>query len=257
MAGWVKLDEGFFLHPKALAAGRDARDLYLAALCWSNQQRTDGLIPAYALPMVASFAGVADADQAATRLVEVELWENHVDGWVIHDFLAYQQSREHREAWLEREKARKRAARDARIAREMQDSVRVESTRNPRDVHSRDVDVDVDVDVSTSSSSSDLIQQSYPQAPDDDERIINEVLETASQALAATNARTNPQGYARTVAAEPKRRTQIKALLAAHPGRDAHWLTDEYLGRTHPPDKCTNCGALYHTADRCPLGDQP
>ena len=65
--GWVKLDVGFFLHPKAIAAGRDGRDLFLAALCWSAQQVTDGLIPPSVVPMLGLLAGTTDADAAASR----------------------------------------------------------------------------------------------------------------------------------------------------------------------------------------------
>lgn len=105
---WVKLDDGFFLHPKAIAAGRDARDVYLAALCWSNQQMTDGVIPAHTLPLIAALAGVADYDAAASKLVEVQLWHNHVEGWEVHGFLERQQAREQREEWLQRDRSARR-----------------------------------------------------------------------------------------------------------------------------------------------------
>ena len=38
---WVKIDDQFFMHPKVIAAGRDARDLYLAALTYTAGQLTD------------------------------------------------------------------------------------------------------------------------------------------------------------------------------------------------------------------------
>jgi hypothetical protein len=128
---WVKLDDGFFLHPKAIAAGRDARDVYLAALCWSNQQMTDGVIPAHTLPLIAALAGVADYDAAASKLVEVQLWHNHVEGWEVHGFLERQQAREQREEWLQRDRERKKAARDARKAQQVPEIVQPESERNP------------------------------------------------------------------------------------------------------------------------------
>ena len=128
---WIKLDDGFFLHPKAIAAGRDARDVYLAALCWSNQQMTDGIIPAHTLPLIAALAGVADYDAAASRLVEVQLWHNHVDGWEVHGFLERQQAREQREEWLQRDRERKKAARDAKKAQQVPEIVQPESKRNP------------------------------------------------------------------------------------------------------------------------------
>ena len=49
---WVKLDDHFFRHPKVIAAGRDARDLFLAGLCYyssgptgDSASRSDGLAP--------------------------------------------------------------------------------------------------------------------------------------------------------------------------------------------------------------------
>lgn len=157
--GWIKLDENFFLHRKAVAAGRDGRDLFIAALCWSNQQRTDGVIPAPMLAIIGALAGVPDVERAASTLVDVGLWRNDVDGWVAHDFLEYQQSRESREAWLEKDRDRKRAARDAKLAEalanvapmaprtpkrpEVSENVRADSAVVPRNVRSRDVDVDL------------------------------------------------------------------------------------------------------------------
>lgn len=260
MAGWVKLDEGFFLHPKALAAGRDARDLYLAALCWSSQQQTDGLVPAHTLPLIASLAGVPDADQAAYRLCEVRLWENDPAGWVIHDFLAHQQSKEERETYRQRERDRKQAARDALKAQQVPEPVRPESARNPQrspqDVRSRDQKRSDKTSSSSSSTSSH--QQRQPDVDDDDQsKKLNETMDLVGQHLAATNGRSNPQGYAATVTRDTRRRDQMAELITANPHRDPAWLADEHLGRQHPPDECTNCHALYHTADRCPLKDQP
>lgn len=132
---WVKLDDGFYLHPKAIAAGRDGRDIFVTALCWSNQQMTDGVIPAHTLPLIAALAGVADYDNAATRLVEVGLWHNHVEGWEIHQFLDSQQSRQQREEWLRRDRERKQQARDARKDNQEPEIVRPESVRNPNGIH--------------------------------------------------------------------------------------------------------------------------
>lgn len=90
--GWVRLDDGFFRHPKVLAAGRDARDLYLAALCYCGAGLTDGLVPVGALPILAVEAGVGKAAAAVNRLVAVGLFEEVPNGWRIHDYLAHQES---------------------------------------------------------------------------------------------------------------------------------------------------------------------
>lgn len=89
---WVKLDDSFFRHPKARAAGKDGRALFLAACCWSASNLTDGHIPAASLGLVASEAEVKVS--TAERLVTVGLFHANGDGWVIHDFLAFNKSRE-------------------------------------------------------------------------------------------------------------------------------------------------------------------
>lgn len=98
---WVKLDDGFFDHPKAIAAGPLARELNFAAWCWTAANLTDGHIPSHVLPLIAAKAGVKPT--LSKRLVEVGLWHTNGDGWNINDFLAYNRSRskveEDREKW--------------------------------------------------------------------------------------------------------------------------------------------------------------
>ena len=86
---WVKIDDQFFMHPKVVAAGRDARDLYLAALTYTAAQLTDGFVPLGALPLAAAMAGVPDATDLAAVLVRVRLWETTDGGYRIHDYHDY------------------------------------------------------------------------------------------------------------------------------------------------------------------------
>lgn len=104
---WVRLDDGFYRHPKARAVGKDGRALFLAACCWSAANLTDGAIPATALSMILSDAEVPP--RTVDRLVAEGLWETNGHGWVIHDFLAYNRSRARTET--DREAARERQAR--------------------------------------------------------------------------------------------------------------------------------------------------
>lgn len=84
---WVKLDDQFFRNPKALAAGKDGRALYLAGVCFCAAQLTDGWLATEALPGVAADAGVK---VSVARLLErVGLWEQGVGGFWIHDYLKY------------------------------------------------------------------------------------------------------------------------------------------------------------------------
>ncbi len=91
---WVKLDDDFFSNPKVMRAGRDARDLYLAALCFCNRGLTDGHIPQEALRRLAADADIDNVREAAERLIAVGLWDACDGGYQIHDYLEYQPSRE-------------------------------------------------------------------------------------------------------------------------------------------------------------------
>lgn len=83
---WVKVDDQFFRHPKVLAAGRDARDLYLVGLCYCAQGLTDGFIPSQALRVLAAEAEIDTGPASAARLVETGLWEPTEGGYTVHDY---------------------------------------------------------------------------------------------------------------------------------------------------------------------------
>lgn len=91
---WVKMDDQFFRHPKVLAAGRDARDLYLVGLCYCAQGLTDGFIPAQAVRVLAAEAEIDTGPASAARLIEVGLWEAVEGGYAVHDYHDYQPSKE-------------------------------------------------------------------------------------------------------------------------------------------------------------------
>jgi len=87
MAGsnrWVRLDVDYFGNPKALAAGRDGRDLHLASICWVGRFLTDGHIPVGAIEDIAHAAGLnrRQRDRALERAATSGLWLP-TDG---HDF---------------------------------------------------------------------------------------------------------------------------------------------------------------------------
>lgn len=102
---WVRLDDGFFRHPKARAAGKDGRALFVAGLCWSADNLTDGFIPTASLAQVLHDAEVRAP--TVVRLVDAGLWEPTDVGWHIHDFLDFNKSREavlkERDAWRKRQ----------------------------------------------------------------------------------------------------------------------------------------------------------
>lgn len=103
---WAKLDDGFFDHPKARAAGKDGRELFLAALCHAARNLTDGWIAETDLPLLAAKAEVA-GQRTARRLVEVGWWHQVDGGWVIHDYHAFNPRRADVEARRDAERRKK------------------------------------------------------------------------------------------------------------------------------------------------------
>jgi len=109
MAGarWVRLDVDYFRNPKALAAGRDGRDLHLASICWVGGQLTDGIIPAPVVPMICRDAGVEP--HAVDLAVAAGLWTpNGGSAFELHDFVEMNGSRSDveraRAQWRERQR---------------------------------------------------------------------------------------------------------------------------------------------------------
>lgn len=99
---WVRLDDGFPEHPKVLALGADYEvgiSLLVRGMCYCARNLTDGFIPARTF---------SDNPQLVERLVELGLWERVEGGFQIHDYLAYNPSKER--VLSTREAGRRRAA---------------------------------------------------------------------------------------------------------------------------------------------------
>jgi len=116
---WVRLDDGFPYHPKAIQVGPYGRDLFNCGLCYSNRFLTDGFIPEVTLPQIAP--GLPNPKRIAALLVSATLWEKCEGGWRIHDYHVYQPSAAEIKAAQERTSAirsvggRARAATAARV----------------------------------------------------------------------------------------------------------------------------------------------
>lgn len=80
---YIKIETSVPRHHKFLAAGPEACWLWVAGTCYCMDGLTDGLIPRSALHHL----GVLKPDKLALRLVAAGLWEEHPDGWLVHDFL--------------------------------------------------------------------------------------------------------------------------------------------------------------------------
>lgn len=109
---WVRLDDGFARHPKVVAAGPLAMAMQVAALGYCNRELTDGFVPRGVARTLLDFevehdgkvftlsytCGMAGDDVTAAWvidcLIEAGMWEEAPGGYQIHDYLAYQPSKE-------------------------------------------------------------------------------------------------------------------------------------------------------------------
>jgi DnaD/phage-associated family protein len=110
---WIKLDDQWLDHPKIVAAGRDARDMWLASITYCAKHLTDGFFHPNLLPALAVMAGVdvANCQNFARVLLDVGLWDRTEAGYCVHDYLDYNPSKEQADATkLARSEAGKRGA---------------------------------------------------------------------------------------------------------------------------------------------------
>jgi hypothetical protein len=111
---WVRLDDGFPYHPKAIRVGPYGRDLFTCGLCYANRFLTDGFIPEVALRQIAP--GLPNPGRIVALLVSAALWEECEGGWRIHDYHEYQASGAEIRAAQERTRAIRSAGGRARAA---------------------------------------------------------------------------------------------------------------------------------------------
>ena len=103
---WVKLDDRFPSHRKIALLSDRAFRLHVSAMCWCAENLTDGRISDRELALVTRVRGVK---ATAKQLEDAGLWDRTEDGWEIHDYLEYNQSRE--QVLIERKKNAERQER--------------------------------------------------------------------------------------------------------------------------------------------------
>lgn len=103
---WVRLDDRFPSHRKVALLSDRAFRLHVSAICWCAENLTDGHIGERELALVTRIRGVK---VTAKQLEDAGLWDRVDDGWVIHDYLDYNPSRE--QVLLERKKNAERQER--------------------------------------------------------------------------------------------------------------------------------------------------
>ena len=104
---WLKLDDGFYDHPKFIDLSDAAMALWIKAAGYCSKHLTDGSVS----PGVAARFGSADA---ALELQSAGLWDGVDSGWVFHDWADYQPSRDE---VLQGREASKRRVQEWRAAR--------------------------------------------------------------------------------------------------------------------------------------------
>lgn len=92
---WVRLDDRFPEHPKVTRLSDAAFRLHVSAICYSNRQETDGVIPE---AQAALLVRTRKLRALINELVASGLWEVDHLGWRIHDYLEYQPSRADQQA---------------------------------------------------------------------------------------------------------------------------------------------------------------
>ncbi len=111
---WGRIDDSFYDHPKLDRLGPDrlpAIGLHWLAVSWCNRWLTDGVVTRDRVEKLGGSAALADA------LVVACLWERHPDGYLIHDFLEFNDSRADVEGRRRAERDKKRAQRNAGAGR--------------------------------------------------------------------------------------------------------------------------------------------
>jgi hypothetical protein len=126
---WARFDERFPKHRRIRGLSDAAFRLQVSAVCWSSEYLTNGHIPPGDL---SDSAEMKRPEKAATELAQVGRWHlpGHdcdsefcypiADGWLIHNYLEFNPSRESVETKREADAQRKKAGRTS------------ESRRSPR-----------------------------------------------------------------------------------------------------------------------------
>lgn len=113
---WIKLRPTLPEDDRWLDAGPVAFAVHVAALCWCDQQLTDGAVSPPRVRRIANAFGIppAQADSAAETLVDIGFWEKIDQGYQIVDYLKDQLAKEDIENTRARWAADKRRQRQHR-----------------------------------------------------------------------------------------------------------------------------------------------
>lgn len=105
---WARLEDGYFTHRKVADLSKDAKLVDLAAIAFSARELRDGELTRADVRIVAAQVDVGDPFAVAEELVTAGRWSRNERGYVIHDYLKYNPSRQ--QVLKEREAGAKRVA---------------------------------------------------------------------------------------------------------------------------------------------------
>ena len=100
---WARFDDGFPGHRKVRRLTDGAYRLHTTAICHCAHDLTDGFVTPEDIEDMPS---IRQSPKRITELIFRELWSVCPGGWMIHDYLDYNPSRE--QVMAERESARER-----------------------------------------------------------------------------------------------------------------------------------------------------
>ncbi|MCX5253566.1 hypothetical protein OOK27_05185 [Streptomyces canus] len=88
---WARIDDRFPSHRKIALLSDRAFRLHVSAICWCAENLTDGHVGDRELALVANVRGIK---ATAKQLEDAGLWDRVDGGWVVHDYLDYNPSRD-------------------------------------------------------------------------------------------------------------------------------------------------------------------
>lgn len=91
---WVRFADDYLSNTKVASLGPLARLLDVAAIIYSARELRDGQLTRVDVQLIATLAHIPRWQPAAAELVGVGRWIQDDGGYTIHDYLAYQPSRE-------------------------------------------------------------------------------------------------------------------------------------------------------------------
>ena len=105
---WARLEDNYFTHHKVADLSKDAKLLDLAAIAFSSRELRDGELSHKDVRVIAAQVDVQDPLEITQQLIAHGRWGATETGFVIHDYLQYNPSRE--EVLKDREKTARRVA---------------------------------------------------------------------------------------------------------------------------------------------------